>query len=395
FQRTASFFRPISADEGQSGPRPHIGLLDEIHEHRNAMVVEMMRAGTKSRDQALIFMITNSGSDRRGVCYDYHEYSEKVAAGQLEDDSFFGFVCGLDESDDPLNDEACWAKANPSLQEAGIPGLRYLREQVTQARGIPAKEALVKRLNFCVWTESSSPWITADVWLAAREATEIPWEAYYGRRCYGGLDLSSTQDLTSLVLLFEPDESDPYWRLKPWFWLPGDDLKRKEDLDRVPYTLWRSRGYLEALPGRAIDKLAILRRLLEISEVVDLAGLAYDRWRIQDLIMLAQAQGIELPPMTPFGQGFKEMAPALDVFEQLLLNEQLRHDGNPVMTWCASNAVTMSDPAGNRKVSKERARGRVDGIVASIMAAGMSAPMHSQREWSLLESLSDDDILVM
>lgn len=371
YHRTNSFFRPISADDGQSGPRPHMALLDEIHEHRTGHVVEMVRAGTKSRRQALIFMITNSGTDKRTVCWEYHDYAAKVAARQLEDDSFFGFVCALDEGDDPFADEACWPKANPSLHH-GIPGLKYLREQVTQARGMPSKEATVRRLCFCQWVESAAPWISADTWLRCAPELKRDLSAYYGRRCWGGLDLSSTQDLTALVLLFEPDDSDPLWRLVPYFWLPGDGLHHKADQDRVPYIAWRDAGHLTALPGRAINKLAVLRQVSEIAELFDLQGIGYDRWRVEELMMLAEEHGIALPPLIQFGQGFKEMAPALDEFERLLLEVGLRHDGNPVMTWCAANAVIDSDPAGNRKVTKQRATGRVDGIVAAIMATGVA-----------------------
>lgn len=369
YHEADSFFRPISADDGQSGPRPHIGLIDEIHEHRTAAVVEMLRAGTKSRREALIFMITNSGTDKTSVCYDYHDYGVKVAAGQLLDDSFFSFICSLDEGDDPFQDEVCWAKANPSL-DAGIPGLKYLREQVTQARGMPSKEATVRRLNFCQWVESATPFIGADVWFKAEDKS-FDENSLIGRRCWGGLDLGSTQDLTALVLVFEPTAADPYWRLRPWFWIPGDHLSEKERKDRVPYIAWREAGWLEALPGKAINKLAIIRQLAEVASLYDLQSIAFDRWRIEDLIMLMDQEGISLP-LEPFGQGFKDMSPALDEFEGRLIDERLRHNGNPVMTWCAANAVTSSDPAENRKIDKKKATGRVDGIVAGIMSVGRS-----------------------
>ena len=167
YRKAGSFFRPISSDDGQSGPRPHIALVDEIHEHKTNVAVEMMRAGTKNRRQALIFMITNSGSDKNGPCWQYHEYAARVASGQLVDDAFFGYVCALDQGDDPFVDEKAWHKVNPSLK-AGIPGMRYLREQVNEARGMPSKEALVRRLNFCQWTDAKSPWISADVWMRAK-----------------------------------------------------------------------------------------------------------------------------------------------------------------------------------------------------------------------------------
>ncbi|HSH84367.1 MAG TPA: terminase TerL endonuclease subunit [Guyparkeria sp.] len=365
---TGSFFRPISADDGQSGPRPHIALLDEIHEHRTPRVVEMLRAGTKGRRQALILMITNSGTDKRTVCWDYHDYGAKVCAGTIEDDSTFAYICALDEGDDPFQDEECWAKANPSLGIT-IPK-RYLQEQVTQARGMPSKESVVRRLNFCQWVEAEQPWISSDAWFAAEEGFGL--DDLAGRRCYGGLDLSSTQDLTSLSLLFEPVADDPYWWMINWFWLPGDGLHEKADQDRVPYIAWRDAGHLEALPGRAINKLAVLRQIAEVASRVDLQAIAYDRWRIEDLKMLVDQEGLSLPELVPYGQGYKDMAPAVDEFERMLLNELLCHDGNPVLTWNAANAVVMSDPAGNRKVAKDRATGRVDGIVAALMATGLA-----------------------
>lgn len=379
-----SFFRPIASDDGQSGPRPHISLLDEVHEHRDGNVVEMLKAGQKSRRQPLTLMITNSGTDRHSVCWSYHEYAEQVAAGMRQDDAFFGYVCALDAGDDPLKNERCWPKSNPSLIEqgahelpdgrvvklGGIPGLRYLRDQVNAARGMPAKESTVRRLNFCEWTEAESPWIGRDVWMQCR-GDPVPMEALMGRRCWGGLDLSSTQDLTAAVFVFEPCEHDPHWRQLERFWVPNEGLADKSDKDRVPYTLWRDQGHLTATEGRAINKLAVVRELAELVSMLDLQALAYDRWRIEDLKMLCEQEGISLP-LQPFGQGFQSMAPAVDEYERRLVSGQVRHAGNPVMTMCAANAVISSDPAGNRKVNKMRATGRVDGTVAAVMATGAS-----------------------
>lgn len=366
-----SFFRPISADDGQSGPRPHIALIDEIHEHRNNTVVEMMRAGTKSRRQALIFMITNSGASKTSTCWNYHDYAAKVSAGTLKDDAFFGYVCSLDEGDDPFRDEKCWPKVNPSLQGAKLPGLKYLREQVTEARGMPSKEALVRRLNFCQWTDATNPWISADIWLGA--AREYDWRDFRGRRAWAGLDLGSTTDLTGLVLYIEPEADDEPWRLVPFAWLPEEGLQRKEEMDRVPYLAWRTAGYLETTPGKAISKLTIVKRLAELSSFFDLQLVGYDRWRMEDLKALAMDNAVALPPMQPFGQGYKDMSPAIEAFETALLNGKVVHPGNPVLTWCAANAVTVSDDAENRKLSKEKATGRIDLMVAAVMAIGSSA----------------------
>jgi len=363
-----SFFRPISADDGQSGPRPHMALIDEIHEHRNNTVVEMMRAGTKSRRQALIFMNTNSGASKTSACWNYHDYACKVAAGTMVDDAFFGYVCSLDEGDDPFSDEKCWAKVNPSLQGANLPGMKYLREQVVEARGMPSKEALVRRLNFCQWTDATNPWISADIWLGA--AREYDWREFRGRRAWAGLDLSSTTDLTGLVLYIEPVEPGEPWRLVPFAWLPEEGLQRKEELDRVPYLAWRAAGYLETTPGRAISKLVVIKKLVELSSFFELQTVGYDRWRIEDLKSLASDNDIQLPEMKPFGQGYKDMSPAVEAFETALLNGEVVHPGNPVLTWCASNAVITSDAAENRKLDKEKATGRIDLMVASVMAVG-------------------------
>lgn len=369
YMQAASFFRPISADDGQSGPRPHIALLDEIHEHRTAYVVEMLKAGFKFRRQPLMVMITNSGTDKRRVCWDFHDYAAKVNAQQLLDDTFFGYVCALDESDDPFKDEKCWGKANPSLKN-GLPGLKYLRTEVHQARGMPSRESTVRRLNFCQWVEAEAPWIGSDVWFGCNPEPDFDEGLLYNRRCWGGLDLSSTQDLTALVLMFEPTGADPHWRLRPFFWLPGDGLHEKADQDRVPYIAWRDAGWLQALPGRAINKISVLHKLSEIAGLYDVQEIAYDRWRIEDFKTLIEQEGLNIPALAPFGQGFKDMSPAVDEFERMLLNTSLRHDGSPVMTWCAANAIVDTDPAGNRKVTKERATGRVDGVVAALMAIG-------------------------
>ena len=371
---TGSFFRPISSDDGQSGPRPHIALVDEVHEHRTNTVVEMMRAGTKSRRQALIFLITNSGSDKTSPCWGYHEYGVKVARGDPgqddpSDDGFFPFICALDEADDPFADESCWPKANPSLQDADLPGVKYIREQVTEARGMPSKEALVRRLNFCQWTDAEAPWISGEVWKTAYR--DFDWQDLRGRRAVAGLDLSSTTDLTALVFLVEPETDGEPWHIVPFCWLPEVELERKAETDRVPYTRWKAEGLLETTPGRAISKRYVLQRLSGLCDFFDVLMVGYDRWRIEDLKSLADSEGITLPEMKAVGQGYRDFSPALETFERMLLNGEIAHNGHKVMDWCMRNAVTEQDAAENRKLSKDKATGRIDLAVAAVMAAGL------------------------
>lgn len=368
FHETGSFFRPVSADDGQSGPRPHIALMDEIHEHKTRTVVDTMRAGTKGRRQALMFMITNSGVQRDSVCRTYHDYAAQVCDGLLEDDSFFGYVCAMDEGDDPLKDPTCWPKANPSLGITIQPS--YLEEQVREARGMPAKEANVRRLNFCQWVEAHNPAFSADVWLAA--GAQFDLSAMKGRKCYGGLDLSSVLDLTSFVLAFPPERDGEKWRLLAWFWLPEEGLARREETDRVPYLAWKKAGWLETTPGRAIDERFVIQRVAQIQGQVKLMEIGFDRWHIEPFKNTCAEVGASFP-LQPFGQGFQSMGPAVNTFERMLVNQQIQHNNNPVLTWNAANAVFDTDPAGFRKVTKERATGRVDGIVASLMAVGRAS----------------------
>lgn len=371
YLQEGSFFRPISSDEGQSGPRPHIALIDEVHEHRNNAVIEIMRAGTKGRRQAMMLMITNSGSNKRGPCWAYHEYGVKVATGETEDDAFFPFICSLDENEDPFVNEGCWPKANPSLQHADLPGYKYIREQVTEAKGMPSKEAIVRRLNFCQWTEAESPWLSKEIWKAAARDYEI--EELRGRRAVAALDLSSTTDLTALVFHVEPKEPGEPWRIVPFAWLPDADLARKsqQDLRNDWYVQWKARGLLLTTPGRAISKRIVLQKLSAMCDFFEVIACAYDRWRIEDLLQMAADEGIALPKMVPFGQGYQSMSPAIETFERMLLNGELVHNDHPVLNMCAGSAVTTMDGAGNRKLDKERALGRIDLIVAAVMGTGI------------------------
>lgn len=361
---TMSYFRPISSEKNsQSGPRPHCALIDEVHEHKDDTVIEMMDAGTKFREQPIIAMITNSGTDKNGICWEYHEYACQVAQGSRLDDTFFGYVCALDENDKPFTDESCWTKANPNL---GITiDYDYIRDRITKAKGMPSKESKVLRLNFCQWVGAESPAIGREVWEACRR--KYTEESLKGRDCYGALDLSSTTDLTSLVLMFLPTVRDPCYRLLAYFWLPKDNLRDREEEDKWPYTQWHKAGFLEATPGAAISKLFVLQRLVKLSTQYNILGLGYDRWRIADLKQLAKDEGLKLPQMVSIGQGYQSMGPAFDTFEERLVTNKLLHNDHPVLNMCAANCVVEESPAGDRKPSKAKATGRIDGIVCVIM----------------------------
>ena len=369
-----SFFKAISSDDSQSGPRPHCALIDELHEHPDGNVVGKMRAGTKGRRQALQLEITNAGFDRTSICWDHHEYSRRVVDGLAEDDSWFGFITSLDEGDD-WRDTLVWRKANPLLGVSITE--RYLQEQVREAVGMPSKQSLVKRLNFCVWVDAESPWIDGEVWRS--RLSKVDREALRGKRCVAALDLSSKNDLTALVLTF-PDEEP--MRSIAFFWTPGDTLRDREERDRAPYRLWVERGHLMTTPGRAIDYAFVAAQVVKLMGEFEFNELVFDRWRVDDFIRELDdldvtsalvELGTDADPtvrltLRPYGQGFRDMGPAVDALENELFNGGLVVDDNPVMNMCAANAVLTMDPAGSRKFDKRSSVGRIDGVVALAMA---------------------------
>lgn len=374
---TKGFFKAISSEKrGLDGKRVHCALLDEVHEHPNSTVVDKMRAGTKGRRNALIFEITNSGFDRTSVCYLHHEYSERVVTGLVVDDSWFAFVCGLDEGEDPLKSEACWMKANPNLGVSIQPS--YLREQVREARGMPAKASIVKRLNFCVWVGAENPAFDQDVWRACEHTFNIL--ELVGREPVGALDLSGIRDLTALALWWEEGDTA---RAAVEFWTPKEGLEDRSKRDRVPWDLWTDQKFITATPGRAIDYSWVAVRLKELQTEFGLTRVAFDPYRIKYLEVDLAAEGVELE-LVPHGQGFYKAADSglwmprsIELLEERLTKRTVKVLKNPALTFNAASAVMVSDAKENRVLTKEASRGRIDGLVALAMAAGLadSAPV--------------------
>ena len=366
-QKSNSFFRPISADDGQSGPRPHVALVDELHEHKTATVMGMLAAGRKWRRQPLVLAITNSGTDRKSVCFEYREKGIRVVSGIEQADDIFAYICALDEGEDPFVDESCWVKANPLL--GSVITAQYLRDEVNGARGMPSKESLVRRLNFCEWVEAHNPFVPFDKWMAAKATYGL--EKFRGMTAIGAFDLSATTDLTAAVLLFVVDGLHWLW---PMFWIPADGLAERVKKDGVPYDQWVKAGHVFTTPGAAIDKDHVVARVAELlgKHDITLSKAPFDRHRIDVLQAACSRLGVTWP-LEPYGQGFVDMAPAVDAFETALVSGTLRHPGNPCLDWNCANAIAVTDPAGNRKLDKSKATGRIDGLVGALMTLGCNA----------------------
>lgn len=392
--QSGSWMRPLSSESqgrGKSGYRPHFILLDEVHEHPTGAMVEWLQKGIKGRRQPLTVMITNSGVDRTSVCFEYHTHGAAVAAGEIEHDQFFSYICGVDEDDDPFEDEIdeklgyprSWAKANPSI---GVTfPVSYLQGEVDKSRGMPSTESVTRRLNFCQWVDAENPWIDGDLWRAC-EVDDLP-ELDEDFVVAMGLDLSSKRDLTAAARAKRVgDEVHAEVR----FYTPKDTLKERERTDRVPYALWVDEGHLIAVPGRAVGYDFVVNDLGEwLTE--DGSSLAFDQWRMEDFQSSMDDAGIDSwmyeGPDAPGGIGLRMvrhaqgfgggasdsalwMPRSISELEDLILEGRLKVKRNPALTYCSASAVLEQDATGNKKWSKRKSLGRIDGIVALSMAVG-------------------------
>jgi phage terminase large subunit-like protein len=408
---SSSFFRPISSEDGQSGPRPHIALCDEIHEHRNGSIIEMLERGFKFRRQPLLIMITNSGSDRNSVCWQEHQHAIRVAAGTMTpdesaefvgeviDDETFSYVCSLDKDDDPLEDPACWVKANPLLGVTITES--YLAGVVRQAKQIPGKLNGILRLHFCVWTDSEEAWMSR----AALESVLADFDPreHIGKDLYGSGDLSGSQDLTALGFCVQTGtvtvERDGQPVVLPTYdawveaWTPKDTIAERSLRDQAPYEVWAQGGWLNAVPGRNIRLDFIAARVAEVNAEYVLKLFAYDRYAYRKLEEEFDAQGLTIPQAEHPQGGVRRAKPTPEqieaaklageepprglwmpgsvlTLETLILELRIRLRRSPVLISAMMSAAVEHDPFDNRWFSKRRAVNRIDALVALTMAVG-------------------------
>lgn len=417
--KTGSFFRPISSDDGQSGPRPSCALVDEIHEHRNGIMLEALERGFKFRRQPLLIMATNAGSDRQSVCYQEHMHAVRCAAGTRDpdeaftyvgdvvDDEAFAFVASLDPGDDPLEDPSCWVKANPLL---GVTVQEdYLAGVVRQAKAIPGKLSNIMRLHFCSWQESGTTWMSR----AALDAVLADFDPaeHAGADVYMGADLSGSKDLTALAFVVptgtvERKTADGEVKLLPTFdawveaWTPGDTLQERALRDQAPYDVWVKQGWLNAPPGPQIRLDFVAARIAQVNAEYVIKTLAYDRYVYTKLTDELDELGVVVREVAHPQAGHKRAkAPHQDTaaarsagaeppqglwmpgsiaeLESLILDGRIRLQRSPVLISACMSAAVESDPLENRWFAKRKATNRVDAVVALAMAVGAatSAPV--------------------
>lgn len=373
-----SFFRPVGRDTGKtgSGMRPHFVLVDELHEHPNRDTLEMLERGFKFRRQPLLFMITNSGSDRNSVCWEEHEHAVKVAHGEVEDDTTFSYVCALDEGDDPLEDPSCWIKANPLLGVTITEG--YLADVAAQARAIPGKANGIRRLHFCQWTDAESAWIARETWEACEDPA-MTLDEFDGQECWIGLDLGATKDMTARAMVFrdgQDDDGRPKFALFAHGYTPQDTLLAREKDDRAPYSVWVEQGHLTATPGKVVRFDHVAADIVNDAGRFEVAAVAYDRWLIRNFEQTLDEMGVTLPLMEhPQGTNRRKDSPlwmpgSIDDLETLLLEGRLRIAVNPALRSAVMSATFWESPAGLKRFEKQRATARIDMAVAAAMAVG-------------------------
>ncbi len=361
-EATASKFQPLGADaDTMDGLNVHGALIDELHAHKTRDVVDVLETATGARRQPLQVEITTAGSDQTSVCYEHHEYSEKVLKGTIADDTWFAFVATLDEGD-AWDDPAVWAKANPNYGVSVKPD--DLARKAEKAKQMPAAQNSFKRLHLDVWTQQVTRWISLDLW--DKNAGVVDSDSLVGRACCGGLDLSSVSDLTAWLALFPRDEDPEEVDILCRFWCPEARLDDKQNKYRDQYRVWAEQEYLVATPGDAVDYGFIKRQILEDAAVYRLVDLNVDR--LFQGYQLSQELADEGLTVFGMGQGFVSMAAPMREFERRLLAKKLHHGGHPVLRWMADNVAVKVDAADNKKIDKAASQGKVDGIVALVMA---------------------------
>jgi len=395
---SGSYFRPVSRDTGKtgSGPRPYFVLADEVHELPDRRILEMLERGFKFRRQPLLFMITNSGSDRNSVAWEEHAHAVKVAAGnpdavtdptflgQVLDDTTFSYVCALDEGDDPLRDPSCWIKANPLL---GVTITEeYLRETVAQAKAIPGQLNGILRLHFCIWTDAETAWMTRTALEPCIADFEI--EDHHGADVWLGLDLSQNRDITALGAVVRTGttaEGKPTFDAWVEAWTPGDTLAARELRDKLPYPVWVREGHLHAPQGESISFRHVAQTLAEYDRDFSVQLVAYDRFAFRRFEEDIDELGLSVPfaehpqgglkkgkPLTTGGDGLW-MPGSIRLLEDALLEGRIRLKRNPVLISAMMSAVIEEDKWGNHWLAKTRSVNKIDAAIALAMAMGAAS----------------------
>ena len=363
------------------GANVHGAIIDELHVHADASLVETVETGVGSREQPLVVTITTADDGRQTTIYHRRRtYVEQLARGALTDETQYGVIWCATEDDDPFIEET-WARANPGLGVS--PSREFLRSAANEAKNSPADLAKFLRLHLGVRTRQAVKYVDLAAWDAT--AGTVEEELLAGRECYGGLDLASVEDITALCWIFPGQEAGEPMRFLWRFWLPGDRLRDMDRRTGGAATVWAREGFLTLTEGDVIDNDEIIGQVKADGNKFDVLSVAYDRWGANDVQRRLTDSGLS---MVPVNQGFAGMSAPLKKLLELTLRRDLEHGGNPVMRWMVDNLAVRMDPAGNVKPDKDKSGDKIDGV---------SAACNALREWidneGPGESMYEDDDL--
>lgn len=363
---TGSRYFALASDARKAqGLGPSFWAGDEVAQWRGVQgraLLDALSTGGGARSEPLGIVISTQSHDPNHPMSELVRYGRGVLDGSIVDPSFAAAIFEAEEGDDPW-DEAVWYKANPGLGD--FRSLDEMRVAAAQAKAVPSKQPAFENLYLNRPVSPTARFISAKDWKACR--AEIGPMGLAGARCILGIDLSSTTDLTAAAAFF-PSTGD----LKVWFWMPAENVAEAERRDQAPYGQWIKEGLIVATGGRAVDKRAVALALGKMVVDYDVQFAAADRWRLDELERILGEEGIKLR-LEPFGQGWRDMSPAVEAFETAVLRGELRQPGHPVLDFNLASAVTVSDGTGARKLVKDRSTGRIDGLVAAVMAVGAAA----------------------
>ena len=375
---TGSIYQVLSSEVAtKHGLNVSACFFDELHTQPTRALYDVMTQGSgDARKAPLWFFLTTAGTDRNSICWEVHQKALDILEGRKADPRFYPVLFGLpDEAD--WQDEANWYKANPSLEYTI--SIEKVRDAYHKALETPADENMFRQLRLNQWVKQSIRWMPMDKWDEC--GGNIDLASLEGQACYAGLDLSSTSDLTTIVLVFPPTEADGAYTILPFFWLPEETIPLRGRRDHVMYDVWNKRGYIHTTEGNVVHYAFIEQFICNLGERYNIREIAFDRWNATMMVQALQDDGFTL---VPFGQGFKDMSPPTKELMRLVLEHKINHGGHPILRWNMDNAFVRTDPAGNIKLDKEKSTEKIDGAVAMVM--GLDRAMKNNSAGSIYDS---------